>query len=156
MPLGSTASFIASFFVPLVLFLGVILVAGILPLRQRTLGAAVAAEIAAHAAGWIAVFVYAAIWIPRARKILQDFGIELSSLSMLIIQVADLMANPVVMLIVAAGLLAADAMIYSLLWRSNVAPSMRNRFSLFTALIPFFVLLLIGWAIFVPLIKLMA
>jgi hypothetical protein len=156
MLLASTASAVASFFVPLIVFLAVILLAGMVPVRQRTRGAAVAAEIGAHAASWIMVAVYAAIWIPRARKIFQDFGIELSTLSMLIIQVGDLMANPVVMLIVSASMLLLDGIIYSLLWEGNVSPAIRNRFSLFATLIPAFVMLLFGAAVYVPLFKLVS
>jgi len=144
------------FLVPFVLFLGIVLLAGILPLRQRTRGVAIAAELGAHAASWIVIFVYVAIWVPRARKIFQDFGIELSSLSMLVIQIADLMAYPAGMLIVSAGMLAADGIIYSRLWGSDVSPSTRNRFSLFMTLIPLFVLLFIGTTIIVGLFKFMA
>ena len=109
-----------------------------------------------HGASWIAVCVYAAVWIPRARKILQDFGIELSSLSMLVIQIADLMADPVVIVIMTASLLAADGVIYSLLWRSDISPSTRKWFSVLMTLIPLFVMLLFGTAIVVPLFRLMA
>jgi hypothetical protein len=157
MPLGSGSfSLITPFLLPLVLFSAGILLAGILALRPRTRRAAVAAELAAHAASWIAVFVYAAIWIPRARKILQDFGIELSNLSMLVIQIADLMADPAVMAIVTASLLAADGIIYSLLWRSDFSPSTRRRFSIFMTLVPLLVMLLFETAIIVPLFKLTA
>ena len=153
--LASTAGSLMPFLVPLILCSGIVLLAGILPLRQRKRGVAIAAELGAHAASWIVIFVYAAIWIPRARKVFQDFGIELSSLSMLVIQVADLMAYPAAMLIISASVLAADGTIYSLLWGSDISPSTRNRFSLFMTLIPLFVMLLFGTAIIVPLFQLM-
>jgi hypothetical protein len=155
MPLGSTSlSLVTPFLLPLVLFSAGILLAGILALRPRTRGAAVAAELAAHGASWIVVFIYAAIWIPWARKLLQDFGIELSSLSMLVIQIADLMADPVVIVIMTVSLLAADGIIYSLLWRSEASPLARKRFSLLMTLIPLLVMLLFGSGVLVPLSKL--
>ena len=85
----------------------------------------------------------------------QDFGIEVSSLSMLVIQIADLMADPLAALIISASLLAADGIIYSLLWRRNISPVLRTLFSLMATLAPAFALLLFGAAIFVPLFKLM-
>lgn len=155
MPLAASAfSLIAPFVVPWLLFLAGVVVAGLVPLRQRTRSAAVVAELGAHAAGWIAVFAYAAMWIPRARKLLQDFGIEVSSLQMLIIQIADLVADPVAIVIISVMMLAADGIVYSLLWRSDFSPLTRKRFSLFMTLIPAVVILLFGMAIIVPLYKL--
>jgi len=157
MPLASTATWlITHFLIPLALFLGAILLAGIVPLRQRTRGVAIAAELGAHAAGWIVVFAYAAIWIPQTRKIFQDFGIELSSFTVLIIQITDLLAHPAAILIVSASMLAADGIIYSRLWGRDASPSNRNRFSVFMTLVPLFVMFVFGTAIILPLYRLVA
>ncbi len=79
----------------------------------------------------------------------QDFGIELSSLSLLVIQ----MAQPLVMLIVCAIVLAFDGIIYSSLWRNGASQTARNRFSLFMTLVPLLVMLVFGTTIYLPLLK---
>jgi hypothetical protein len=140
------------FFVPLT---AVVLLVGLLPLRQRARNAAIAVELGAHAASWIIVLAYAAIWIPPARKVFQDFGVELSGLSLLLIQIADLIAQPLVMLIVSAIVLAADAIIYSSLWGSEASQTVRNRFSLCMALVPLSMMMVVGTAIYLPSLKVM-
>ncbi|HEV3304260.1 MAG TPA: hypothetical protein VG055_31715 [Planctomycetaceae bacterium] len=146
---------VARFLLPIVLLTVVVLLAGLLALRQRARKAAIAMELGAHAASWIIVLVSAAIWTPPARKIFQDFGVEMSSFSVLLIQIADLMAHPSVMLILCAFVLAADGIIYSFLWRSDFSQTVRNRFSLFMTLVPFSLMLVLGTAIYLPLLKLM-
>jgi type II secretory pathway component PulF len=106
-------------------------------------------ELAAHAASWAVVLVSATIWIPRAGKMFQDFGVESSSLSALVIQ----MAQPLVMSIVCAIVLAVDGIIYSSLWRSEVSRTVRNRFSLFMTLVPLLIMLVFGTTIYLPLLK---
>jgi len=148
-------SVLARYLLPLIGLTAVVLVVGLLPLWQRTRRAAIAAELGAHAVGWIIVLAYAAIWIPRYRKIFQDFGFELSSLSMLVIQIADLLAEPLVMLVVSVIVLAADGMIYSLLWSNAAAPKIRNGFSFLMTLLPLSLMVLFGAAIYPTLLKLM-
>lgn len=137
------------YLLPLVLLTAIVLLLGLLPLRQRARDAAVAMELGAHAASWAVVLVSATIWIPRAGKMFQDFGIELSSLSLLVIQ----MAQPLVMLIVCAIVLAFDGIIYSSLWRNGASQTARNRFSLFMTLVPLLVMLVFGTTIYLPLLK---
>jgi len=146
---------LAPFLLPLVLLTAILLLVGLQPLRQRARKAAIAVELGAHAASWIIVLAYAAIWIPRARKIFQDFGVELSGLSVLIIQIADLMVPASVILVVSAIVLAADGVIYSLLWRNEASQTVRNRFSLFMTLVPLSIMMVFGTAIYLPLLKLM-
>ena len=86
---------------------------------------------------------------------MHDFGAELSSLSVLVIQIAELMAQPLVMLIITAIVLAADGVIYSLLWENEAADTARNRFSLFMTLVPLSILLVFASAIYLPLLKVM-
>ena len=138
------------FLLPLVLLTAIVLLVGLLPLRQRARRPPIAAELGAHAASWIIVLASAAIWIPRASKIFQDFGVELSSLSVLVIQIAQ----PSVILIVSAILLAADGVIYSFLWRNDASQTVRNRFSLFMTLVPLSIMMVFGTAIYLPLLKL--
>jgi type II secretory pathway component PulF len=148
-------SVLARYLLPLIGLTAVILVVGLLPLWQRTRRAAIATELGAHAVGWIIVLAYAAIWIPRYRKIFQDFGFELSSLSMLVIQIADLLAEPLVMLVVSVIVLAADGIIYSWLWKNAAAPKIRNGFSFLMTLLPLSLMVLFGAAIYPTLLKLM-
>jgi hypothetical protein len=152
---SAMVSQIASLLIPLVLFVVGIVVAGIVPLRQRTRARAIAAELAAHGASWILVFLYAAIWIPRTKKVLQDFGIETSSFSMLMIQIADLLADPLAVMVVMTIVLAVDAAVYSRLSRSE-DPRSRNRFSVGMTLVPLLLMLGFGFGVLVPLYKLIA
>jgi hypothetical protein len=142
-------AFLTWYLIPLVLLTAIVLLLGLLPLRQRAREAAVAMELAAHAASWAVVLVSATIWIPRAGKMFQDFGVESSSLSALVIQ----MAQPLVMSIVCAIVLAVDGIIYSSLWRSEVSRTVRNRFSLFMTLVPLLIMLVFGTTIYLPLLK---
>lgn len=146
---------LARLLLPLVLLTAAVLLVGLVPLRQRTGKAAIAAELGAHAASWIIVLAYAAIWIPRFRKIFQDFGVELSSLSVLVIQIADLLAQPAVMLITTAIVLAADGIIYARLGRNETSRTTRNRFSLVMTLVPLSIMVIFGTAIYIPLLQLM-
>ncbi|HXY36761.1 MAG TPA: hypothetical protein VEI07_21200 [Planctomycetaceae bacterium] len=147
--------FLARFLLPLGVLTVIILLVGRLPLRRRAREPALAVELGAHAAIWLVVGGCAVIWIPRTRKILHDFGAELSSLSVLVIQIAELMAQPLVMLIITAIVLAADGVIYSLLWENEAADTARNRFSLFMTLVPLSILLVFASAIYLPLLKVM-
>ena len=81
----------------------------------------------------------------------QDFGIESSNLSALVFQ----MAQPLVMLIVCAIVLAVDGIVYSSLWRNDVSQTVRNRFSLFMTLLPLLIMLVFGTTIYLPLLKLL-
>jgi hypothetical protein len=139
------------YLLPLVLLTAIVLLLGLLPLRQRARDAAVAMELGAHAASWAVVLVSATIWISRAGKMFQDFGIESSNLSALVIQ----MAQPLVMLIVCAIVLAVDGIVYSSLWRNDVSQTVRNRFSLFMTLVPLLIMLVFGTTIYLPLLKLL-
>jgi hypothetical protein len=144
---------VARFLLPFVPLTAIVLLVGLLPLRQRARQTAIALELGAHATSWIIVLAYAAIWIPPWRKIFQDFGVELSGLSLLLIQIADLIAQPLVMLIVSAIVLAADGIIYSSLWGNEGSQTVRNRFSLFMTLVPLSMMLVVGTAIYLPLLK---
>jgi hypothetical protein len=75
----------------------------------------------------------------------------LSNLSVLVIQIAQ----PSVILIVSAILLATDGVIYSFLWRNDASQTVRNRFSLFMTLVPLSIMMVFGTAIYLPLLKLM-
>jgi hypothetical protein len=146
------------FFVPLLAALVIIPLLGILPLRQRTQKAAIAAELAAHGASWIIVLGYLAIWIPGTRKIFQDFGVELSSLSMNIIQIADVRSPGwgILLVVFSAGVFVADGMVYSLLWTNGAPHSIRTRFSLVMMLVPLSILLAVAMALVPSLIKFMS
>jgi hypothetical protein len=143
------------FLVPLLVALAIIPLLGMLPLRLRTQQAAIAAELAAHGASWIIVLVYSAIWIPRARKISQDFGVEPSGVSMLVIQIADFLSPgwAVLLAVFSAGIVVADGMVYSHLWTKGAPPSIRNRFSLVMMLVPLFFLLAVAMAVVTSLMK---
>lgn len=145
---------LAQSLLPLVLLTAIVLLVGLLPLRQRTRKAAIAAELGAHATSWIIVLAYAAIWMPRSAKVFQDFGIEVSSLSVPVIKFADLMAQPWALLIVSGIVLAADGIIYSLLWTDGVPQATRNRFSLFMTLVPLSIMLAFGITIYLLLVRL--
>jgi hypothetical protein len=131
----------------------VVLLFGLVPLRRRAPGAAIAVELGSHAASWIIVLAYAAIWIPGYRKIFQDFGVESSGLSLLFIPIADFRAQPL-LLVVSAIVLAVDGIIYSSLCGNEVSQTVRNRFSLFMTLAPLSIMVVFGTAIYLPLLKL--
>ena len=92
--------------------------------------------------------------MPRSAKVFQDFGIEVSSLSVPVIKFADLMAQPWALLIVSGIVLAADGIIYSLLWTDGVPQATRNRFSLFMTLVPLSIMLAFGITIYLLLVRL--
>jgi hypothetical protein len=151
---GSIMPLLAPFLLIFIPLTAIVLLVGLLPLQKRAPNAAIAVELGSHAASWVIVLAYAAFWIPPARKIFQDFGVELSGLSLLLIQMAALMAQPLVMLIVAAIVLAADWIIYSSLWGNEASQTVRNRFSLFMTLVPLSMMMVLGTAIYLSLTKL--
>jgi len=136
--------------------LAVIVLLGLWPSRMRTRQTALFAEVAGHGAGWLMILLYMLIWIPRAEKIFDDFGVELSAVSMCAVQIVDLMSRgwAVVVVPLLCGLLAVDGLVYRRLWADGVPQKTRNRFTLAMTLLPLSAVVLLGEAVVLPLTKL--
>ena len=132
-----------------------IVLLGILPLRQSKAASAVITEILAHAFAWAAILFGLFFWIPRMRKAFEDFDAELPEYTIWLIRLSDISVRFwFVILVLLLGIVIVDGYVLFMLWKRDAKSSIRTSWSLLMTSIPLFAVTLGEAAIFFPLLKL--
>jgi len=132
-----------------------IVLLGILPLRQTKAASAVVAEILAHGFAWAAIWFGLYFWIPKLRNIFEDFAIELPEFTIWVLGLSDIFVRS--WFIISAlffSIVIIDAYVLFTLWERTAKFSVRSAWSVSMTALPLVIVVFGEVAMSFPLVKL--
>jgi len=137
-----------------------IVLLGILPLRQTKAVSAVVAEILAHTFAWAVILFGLFFWIPRTKITLTSFKAEIPAFTQSAFELNDFLLRvwsnrPYLIVGVLLGVFIVDGSVLFMLWKRNAKFAIRTAWSVSMTTIPLVIVAFGEAATFFPLAKLL-